>query len=91
MRAKHNKESTNTKSEESALTPLPEERKINQSTITSFFTNSPKRTVEEIDLPKPREEKGKEKVTEKTEKHDVRKLVPRKSTKIVQPLPILRY
>lgn len=70
MRVEKNEERTSIKSEESTLPPLPKEREINQPAVTTFFTKSPKRTATETNLQntKPRESKGKEKVTGKPEK-----------------------
>lgn len=67
------------------------DQEINQPAITSFFTKPPKRTATETDLPntKPKKEKGKENLMGKIEKHDVRKLMPRKSIRTEKATTIL--
>lgn len=65
---------------------MPSERDIKQPAITSFFTKSPKKqaTKRGIQQSAPKEFQGKEKMTGVTSKQDVRKLLPKKSTRATQ-------
>lgn len=68
------------------MSPLPKEREVNQSIITSFFNKSPKKKSAKTDPYElaTKKEKGKEKMADTRSKQDARKVLPRKSTRSTQ-------